>query len=166
MTVLLAVPILAGLLILQSAILSQIPLLQGTTDLVLVAILAWAFQKRVRTAWQWAIIGGLMVGYVSEVPTGVILFGYLAAIALALYLKTRVWQAPILAMLLITFLGSAISQVTVLVYLRIIQIPLPFLDAVNLVILPGVLLNLLLALPFYVLFGDLANWLYPEELEM
>jgi hypothetical protein len=27
-------------------------------------------------------------------------------------------------------------------------------------------LNLLLALPFYAIFGDLAKWLYPEELEM
>jgi hypothetical protein len=29
-----------------------------------------------------------------------------------------------------------------------------------------VLLNLLLAIPVYALIGDLANWLYPEELEV
>jgi cell shape-determining protein MreD len=166
MSVLLAIPILAGLLMLQSAILSQVPLLQGTTDLVLVAVLAWAIQKRVRTALQWAVIGGLLVGYVSEIPTVVVLIGYMAAVIIALILKQRVWQVPILAMLVTTFLGSLIAQLSVLVYLRIMEMPLPVFESVNLVILPGVLLNLLLALPFYALFGDLAKWLYPEELEM
>jgi hypothetical protein len=166
MSVLLAIPILGGLLMLQSAVLSQVPLLQGTTDLVLVALLAWALQKRVRTALQWAVIGGLLVGYVSEIPVWVVLAGYLAAVILGLILRQRVWQVPILAMLVTTFFGSIIAQLAVLIYLRIMQMPLPLLESVNLVILPGVLLNLLLALPFYAIFGDLANWLYPEELEM
>ena len=68
MTTLLAFPILGILLVLQSAIFSQIPLLQGTTDLVLLALVAWSLQRRVRTAWQWGIIGGLLVGFVSAVP--------------------------------------------------------------------------------------------------
>jgi len=89
MDVLLAVPILAGLLMIQLGVFSYIPLLQGTADLVLVALVAWALQKRVRTAWQWAVIGGLMVTYVSGLPVGVYIAGYLAAVGLALLLKQR-----------------------------------------------------------------------------
>jgi hypothetical protein len=38
---------------------SRIPLLHGSADLILLALVAWALQKRVNTAWQWALIGGL-----------------------------------------------------------------------------------------------------------
>ena len=166
MSVLLALPILGALLILQSAVLSRIPLLHGTSDLVLLAILGWALQKRVRTAWHWAVIGGLMVGYASELPTAAVLIGYLAATGLALLLKQRVWQLPVLAMLIAVFFGTLIVHLLSIITLRIAQTPIPLLESINLITLPSVLLNLLLAIPFYTLFGDLANWLYPEELEM
>ena len=87
MAILIAVPILSFLLILQSAVLSRIPLLGGTTDLVLLAVIAWALNRRVQTAWHWGIIGGLLVSYVSALPFGVILLGYLLAVALALALR-------------------------------------------------------------------------------
>jgi rod shape-determining protein MreD len=166
MAIFLAVPILGFLLILQSAVLSRIPLLGGTTDLVLLAVIAWSLHKRVQTAWHWGIIGGLMVGYVSALPIGVILLGYLLAVALALAFRGRVWQVPILAMLVVTFFGTMIVHLITLVVLRLLGSQLPLLQTLNLVTLPSVLLNLLLAVPFYTLLGDLANLLYPEELEM
>jgi rod shape-determining protein MreD len=164
--VLIAFPILGGLLILQSAVSSQIPLLHGTTDLVFLAVAAWTLQKRVRSAWAWGIIGGLLVSYVSAMPTGVILAGYLLSIGLALLLKQRVWQVPVLAMLLTVLFGTLIIHLLSILTLRVLQVSIPLIEAINLVTLPSVLLNLLLAIPFYTLFGDLANWLYPEELEM
>jgi rod shape-determining protein MreD len=165
MAVLIAVPILAVLIMIQSAVLSNIPLLHGTTDLVLVALLAWALQKRVRTAWFWAIIGGLLVGYVSALPFGAVLAGYLLAVGLAIMLKQRIWQVPILAMLVATFFGTLLVNLVVITALRIMDTPIPFWEAINLVTLPSVLLNLLVAIPFYALFSDLAKWLYPEPLE-
>jgi rod shape-determining protein MreD len=166
MAVLIAAPILALLIMIQSAVLSNIPLLQGTTDLVLVALLAWALQKRVRTAWFWAIMGGLLVGYVSALPFGAMLVGYLLAVGLAVLLKQRVWQVPILAMLVATLFGTLLVNLVVITALGIADTPLSFWEAINLVTLPSVLLNLLIAIPFYALFSDLANWLYPEPLEI
>jgi cell shape-determining protein MreD len=166
MAILIAAPILALLIMIQTAVLSKIPLLQGTTDLVLVALLAWALQKRVRTAWFWAIMGGLLVGYVSALPFGAILLGYLLAVGLAVLLKQRVWQVPILAMLVATLFGTLLVNLVVIAALRIADTPLLFWEAINLVTLPSVLLNLLVAIPFYALFSDLANWLYPEPLEI
>jgi rod shape-determining protein MreD len=153
-------------LVLQSALVSRITLLRGTADLVLLAIIAWALQKRVQTAWRWSIIGGLLVNIGSALPVGVPLIGYGLATGLALMLRRRVWQAPILAMFIATFFGTLIVQGISLAALRITGHPIPILDAFNLVILPGVLLNLLLAVPAYAMIGDLANWLYPEEIEV
>jgi rod shape-determining protein MreD len=166
MAVLIAVPVLALLVMIQSAVFSKIPLLQGTTDLVLVALLAWALQKRVRTAWFWAIMGGLLVGYVSALPFGAVLVGYLLAVGLAVLLKQRVWQVPILAMLVATFFGTLMVNLVVILALQLADTPISFWEAINLVTLPSVLLNLLIAIPLYALFSDLANWLYPEPLEI
>jgi hypothetical protein len=38
-------------------------------------------------------------------------------------------------------------------------------EALSLVTLPSMVLNLMLALPVYILITDLANWLHPVEIE-
>lgn len=166
MPVLIAFPILILLLIVQTAILSNTPLLQGTTDVVLLAVIAWAIQKKVDTAWVWGIIGGLLVGYVSAVPLPVYLAAYLGAVGIALLLRQRVWNVPFLGMLIATFTGTILLQGSTVIALRIADTPLAMNDTLNLIILPGLVLNLILALPFFLIFGDLAKWLYPETLEM
>ena len=166
MATLIAIPVLGVLLILQSAVFSQLQLLQGTTDLVLMALIAWAVQKRVESAWYWGIIGGLLVGFASAVPFGAVLLGYLMVVAMAVILKQRVWQWPILAMFVVTFFGTILVHLVIIISLLIAGTPLPFWQSINMITLPSVLLNLLLAAPFYAVFSDLASWLYPEELAM
>jgi rod shape-determining protein MreD len=166
MATLIAIPILGVLLIFQSAVVSRIALLHGTADLLLLAVVAWTLQKRVDTAWHWSIIAGLLISFVSALPLGVALLGYLLVTGLTLLLRQRVWQVPILAMLVATFLGTLVTQGLALAALRLSGDPLPILQAFNLITLPSILLNLLLAIPAYALLGDLAGWLYPEELEV
>jgi cell shape-determining protein MreD len=163
---LIAVPILGLLLIFQSAILSHVNLLHGSADLVLLAISAWAMQKRVRTAWQWSIIGGLMSSITSALPLGVIMSSYLATTGIAIALRQRIWKAPIFTMFLLVFFGTMLLLILSLVALRFNDVPLPIIESINVVILPSLLLNLILAIPAYALIGDLAHWLYPEELEL
>jgi rod shape-determining protein MreD len=153
-------------MILQTSIISRIPLLFGTADLPLLAIIAWALQKRVRTAWQWSLIGGLMFSLATALPLGVPILGYSLSTGLALILRRRVWQVPILAMFATTFLCTLITQGIALLALRLVGDPIPIGEAFNLIILPSVLINMLLAIPIYALISDLAKWLYPEELEV
>lgn len=159
------IPVLALLVMIQSGIVSQTPLLHGTADIVLLAVIAWALHERVKTAWHWAIIGGLLIGLVSGLPFGLYLGCYLAVTALCLLIKRRVWKIPVLAMLLVTFIGTIILSGVSFLAISLTGVSLPVLESLNLVILPSVLLNLLLAVPFYVIFSDLANWMHPVELE-
>jgi len=161
---LLAIPILGSLLILQTAVFSQLPLLRGTTDLVMVAIIAWSLQKSVKTAWQWGIIGGLLVSLSTALPFGLPIIGYLLVVGMALLLRQRVWQVPILAMFVATFLGTLITQALAVLVLRFTGTSLAWLESVNMITLLSMLLNLVVAIPAYALLGDLARWLYPEEL--
>ena len=166
MVYLLGVLILASLVVLQTAVFSHVILLNGTADLVMLAVVAWSLQKKARNTWIWAIIGGLLVGYVSAIPFWASLVGYLLAAGVAILLKRRVWQVPFLAMIVATLCGSLIMNWIVVAALRIAEVPVSLFESLNQIILPGILLNLLLALPFYFLFTDLAGLLYPADLEM
>jgi hypothetical protein len=164
--VLLAIPILAFVLMLQTIIVSTLPLLSGYADLILLVLIAWSLQERVRSAWIWSAMAGFMVGAISALPFYVPLVGYLLVTAISRLFLRRVWQSPILAMFLITFIGSLLSQGIAMGALIFNGTPLPLGDSLNLVILPGTLLNLLLALPVYAIITDLAQWVYPEEVEV
>ncbi len=164
--ILISLPVLSLMVMFQTAILSRVHLLHGTVDLILLAVLAWALQERVTSAWFWSLIGGLMIGLFTALPFGALLVCYLTLTALALFLKSRIWKAPILAMFVATFVGTLLIHAVSLGLLIFKGTPLPVLDSLNLVTLPSLILNLLLAAPMYVFMGDLASWLYPKEIEV
>jgi cell shape-determining protein MreD len=166
MHTLLAIPILAFVLMLQMVVVSTFPLLSGFADLMLLVLVAWSLQERVRSAWIWTLIAGGLVGFISAMPLLVVMFGYLLVTAVARLVRRRVWQNPILAMFLVTFLGSLISHDLSMTFLIATGTPLPLEDSLNLVVLPGTLLNILLALPVYAVVSDLAQWVYPEEVDV
>lgn len=157
-----AVPVIFLCVILQSAVISRIYLLSGIADLPLVMLAAWALQEEVDSAWHWAAATGVLVGFISGLPWAVPVFGYIAVVALAQIFQRRVWQAPLLAMFSITFLGTIILSVLSLIVLRVSGVSLPVDDVLGLVTLPTVLLNMLLAIPVYAVMRDLASWVYPS----
>jgi hypothetical protein len=165
MTTLIAFPVLGLLVMFQTAIVSRVYLLHGSADLVMLAIIAWAIQARVQNAWQWSIIGGLMVSLVTALPFGILLASYLSATGVTLLLRRRIWQIPILAMFVATFIGTIIIQGLSILVIWLSGTPLPIVQSMNLITLPSLLLNVLLAIPVYILIGDLANWVYPKEIE-
>lgn len=158
---LVAVPVILLTVILQSAVISRVYLLSGIADLPLVMLAAWSLQEEVDSAWHWAAATGLLVGFVSGIPLAVPLVGYIAIVLLARIFQRRVWQAPLLAMFSITFLGTIIVSILSLGVLRFAGVPLPISDVVGLLTLPSVLLNMLLAIPVYAVMRDVARWVYP-----
>lgn len=152
---------------LQTTIVSTLPLLHGYADLILLVLVAWSLQERVQFSWVWSLVAGLMVGYVSALPMFVPVAGYLFVTIACRLLLRRVWQSPILVMFIVTFVGSLVTQFLALIVLIVLGYSnLPIVESVNQIILPGTLLNLLLALPVYAITADMAQWVYPEEVEI
>ena len=166
MAILISIPLFALVTMLQTTIVSRMPLLQGSADLFLLVVIAWALQERVRTAWHWSLVAALMMGFVSILPYYVPLITYLGITALTLAIRRRIWQQPLLAMVVITLTGGLFSHIISAITLRLSGTVLPWLDALQLITLPSLLLNLLLALPVYLVIGDIAQWVYPEEIEL
>jgi hypothetical protein len=158
---LVAVPVILLAVIVQSSVISQITVLKGFADLPLVMLAAWALQEEVDSAWHWAIAAGILVGLVSGILWVAPLAGYLATVAFAQGFRRRVWQAPLLAMFTITFFGAVVTNIITFVVLRFSNIALALDDALGLIILPSILLDLILAIPVYVVMRDLARWVYP-----
>jgi rod shape-determining protein MreD len=158
---LVAIPILFLALILQSAVISRVYLLSGVADLPLVMLAAWALQEHVDSSWHWAAALGVLVGFVSALPWYVPVLSYLVVVGLAQTLQRRVWQAPLLAMFSVTFLGTVTLNMLTYVTLRIGGVIMPVEDVLGLLVLPGVLLNMLLAIPIYAIMRDLSRWVYP-----
>jgi len=159
---LVAVPVILLTVILQSAVISRVYLLSGIADLPMVMLAAWALQEEVDSAWQWAAAIGLLVGFVSGISWMVPFFGYMAVVALARIFQRRVWQAPLLAMFSITFLGTILVSILSIATLRLAGVPFPISDVLGLLTLTGVLLNMLIAIPVYAVMRDLARWVYPS----
>jgi rod shape-determining protein MreD len=159
--------ILFGVLaIIQSTIVSTMPLLNGTADLILLFIVAWALQERVDSAWQWCLIGGIYASLYSALPFGSFIIAYMVCAGIARLLKRRIWKAPFLAMLAATFVGTLVVQLISLSARLIMSTSIPLISVLNLILLPSLLLNLILAIPVFSIMHDMANWLYPEELEV
>src|SRR6266436_281346 len=105
---LVAIPVLALALMLQTAVISRITLLSGAADLVLLVLVAWALQEQVELAWHWAVVAGLLVAFVSALPPVVSIIGYLFAVAFARFVLRQIWQSPILALFSVTFFSTLV----------------------------------------------------------
>ena len=160
--ILVAIPVLGLALILQTSIVSRIVLLSGNADVVLLVLAAWALQERVRGVWIWGMAAGLLVGMVSGVPWYIYLVGYLIMVGIARLLMRRIWQAPLLAMFLVTLIGTLELLMLTFVQRTLFVVPLAFNEVFSQIVLPSVLLNLLLAIPIHALIRDLANRVYPS----
>ncbi len=163
MRTLVAFPVLILVVILQSAVISRIRLLAGCADLMLVILAAWALKTDIDASWQWAFLGGILVSFVSRMPWFVVLGGYFGVVALAHLLRRRVWQAPVLAMFSVIFVGTMFMNLGAYVVLQFLSHPITLNDALGLIVLPSLLLNLLFALPVYAMIRDLAHWVYPVQ---
>jgi hypothetical protein len=163
---LVALPVFSMLVIFQSTVVSRFPLLHGSADLVLLVIIAWALQEQVDSAWVWALLGGLLIGFSSAVSIFIPLIVYLTSNALALMTRRRIWQIPILGMFAVTLIGTLLSHGLTALTISISGTALPWLDVFQLITLPSLFLNILLAAPIYAIVKDFASWLHPEEIKI
>lgn len=163
MSILLSIPILALISILQSAVVSRLPLNQGVADLMLVLLAAIALQKRINTAWQWSIIGGLLTDYISGLPFGIFTVSYLLATALATFLRDRIWRFTFLMQLLVVLVGTIISQGLSFLVLFLQGASLELTSVLRVITMPSIILNFMLSLPIFILTGDVLDQIIPQE---
>jgi len=151
--------------ILQTTIFSQTRLLSGTADLILLFLAAWSLQEQIKNSWLWTVVAGVFISILSAMPFFAPLIGYLGMVGISKGLQTRVWQNPLIAMLLVVLLGTFFQHSLYVIVLQITGAPITWGQSLDNVILPSALLNLIFALPIYAVANDLARRVTPLEVE-
>jgi rod shape-determining protein MreD len=156
---------LVVLFILQTTIFSQVRLVSGSADLILLFLAAWSLQEHVKNSWLWAVVAGLLISLVSAMPFFAPLIGYVGVVTISKSLQRRVWRTPLITMFIIVLLGTFFQQSIYVVVLLITGAPISWRESLDSVILPSALLNLIFSLPMYAIAKDLAGRISPQEVE-
>lgn len=152
--------------IIQTTIFSQTRLLSGTADLILLFLAAWSLQEQIKNSWLWTVVAGVIISILSAMPFFAPLIAYLGVVAISKGLQKRVWQNPLLAMLIVVLLGTFFQHGLYVIVLQISGAPISWGQSLDNVILPSALLNLIFALPIFAIANDLARRVSPLEVEV
>jgi len=163
MSVILSVPVLSIITILQSAVISRLPLISGTADLMLVVLVAITLQKSVKTAWQWSIVGGLLTDFFSGLPFGLFTVSYLITTGIAHVLRERIWRFSFFMQLLVVLSGIVITHTISYLVLFLQGSSIQFTSVLQAVTMPSIILSFMLSLPVYIIVQDVIEQLKPPE---
>jgi hypothetical protein len=162
---LIGLPIMLFAAILQSSVISSLNLISGSADIIILVIIAWTINERVRNAWIWAALGILFTSVFSSMPFFVYLFSYGSVFWISDLFHRKIWQAPLLIMLGVSLVGTFLEQGLAMLALQLNGIAFSFSKAFSQIFLPSLLLNLLLAIPVFAVFHYLAKKVYSEKME-
>jgi len=161
-----AILLLVVAVVIQNTIVTQVQLLYGAADLVLVTLLSWVLQSNDESQLWLGSIAGLLVGISSVIPFWLPVATYTLLVWVVIVAQRRIWQVPIWLLLISTFLGTLIIYGVEIIYLWLTGIPMDLLEVLNIVLLPSLVLNMIVVLPIYGLVGEITKAVYPKEVEV
>ena len=161
--VIIGLPILAVAGFVQVGFFGQIRLMNGTSDLILLCLIAWSINDRSKYSWILTIAGGLMMSYVSAMPMNAYLWMYLMIWLIIRFIRMRVWQMPLILMLFVTILATLFIAAGTLALLFLQNAAINYIDAFRQIIIPSLVMNLLLSIPVYAFLNDVINTIYLNE---
>lgn len=157
-------PFLAILTVIQSTVLTNTRLLDGSPDLILLAVIGWTIVGQANQALVWALAGGLLLDMYSGVPLGATSIILLVLVFLVSLAEGRFWEAHFLMPMSVILIASFLFHTGQLAGLLLIGRSIPFELALSRVVLPSAFLNMVLILPVVQLARGLRDVLYPPEL--
>jgi cell shape-determining protein MreD len=157
------IPIMFVLSVLQSTVISRITLINGSADVVMLAVAAWGVKEKGYNTFVWALVGGLFISIITAMPFYIPIATYLFVALLAKILFGRIWQSPIFMLIAVVFAGTIFEHFFSLFYLQINGAEAGLLAGLQSFTLPSLLLNFFFLFPMYVLISDLRKWVLPGD---
>ncbi len=158
-----AVPLLALVAVLQSAVLRQIEFAGGNLDLLLLVVLCWSM-LRPEEGLVWAAVGGLVADLLSGGPFGATAIVLLVTALAAGQVQGRLWGRHPLIIMGLALLGTGTSHLLGLAILGLTGRPLDVGYTLAYVTLPTAFINVALVLPVYSALRALDRATRPREL--
>jgi len=111
--------------------------------------------------WPWTLLAGAVISFASALPFFIPIPGYLLVTGVTRLIQKRIWQSPLLAMLLVTMVGTLLYHLLSMSAMFLNGSPIQFGVAWSQVTLPSLLLNLMLAIPVYATVHSIRDGLSP-----
>jgi len=158
-----SLPIMLILSVIQTVAVSRVTLMSGSADLILLAIVSWGVSEEDSSVFVWALVGGIFITFISAMPTAAIITSYLVIAGITRVIQIGLWQAPILAILLSSFIGTIAKFIIDIIALQFMGIELTLSSSIRTTLVPNLILNLFILFPIYSIMSDLAKGISPKE---
>ncbi len=158
-----SIPVMLLLSVLQTTTISRIALINGSADIILIAVACWGVKEKGYNAFVWALVGGLVVALNTAMPFYIPILSYFFVAILAKLLFGRIWQSPILMLIVVVFVGTLFQHLLSIFYLQVNGVNAGLINSMQNITLPSLLLNLFFIFPMYVIISDVRQWVLPGE---
>lgn len=148
---------------LQLGIFSNIQILAGKIDLLMLGVIAWVIQKKTELIdiVIYSIVTVFFI-YLISAESIIIIIGLYSLIVFVVYWsKNNIQQLPIISMLIFSAVFTFFHLVIFGFYLQLSGIAMVAEEVFQSVILPSMIINLIAAIPMYLLVNELQRWVYP-----
>ena len=162
-SVIVSFPIMLILSVIQTVVVSRINIMSGSADIILLAIVSLGVTEEYRNAFIWALVGGIFISFISAMPAAPVITTYLVVAGVTWIVHKGIWQSPILAVLLSSFIATIVKFIIDIIALQFMEINIDLLKTIKMTLAPNLILNLFLLFPIYTLMSDLAKWISPKE---
>jgi hypothetical protein len=148
---------------LQLGIFSNIQILAGKIDLLMLGVIAWIIQKKTELIdiVIFSIISVFFIYLISAEPIIIILSIYSVLVFVVFWSKNNIQQLPIISMLIFSAVFTFLHLVIFGFYLQLSGITMVAEEVFQSIILPSIFINLIAAIPMYLLVNELHRWVYP-----
>jgi rod shape-determining protein MreD len=154
----LALPILAVCVILQNSWLTDFRLLDGQPELVLMAVLAWAWHAEQNEAVFWAFVGGIFQDVLNPiVPTGTTVIAMLVMVFVIKAVERNFYQVSIFTLIGFVAVGALLGHIILLIVLSAQGLNLPLADYFLNYSVPCIAFNLIGTFPSYFVLRRIQN---------
>lgn len=159
-----ALPLMALLSIVQSAVLPRVPVFGLVPQILFLLALAWGLLRGLEQGLVWAFIAGIFVDLFSITPLGLTSLAYMLGIGAVILLQRILPPHRLLMAALLSMLATVIYLLVYFVTLRFFGFGMS-IDTL-LETLPVAVLHGILILPIYVLMQAIIKQLQPRRVEL
>ena len=158
-----SIPIMLILSVIQTVAASRVKFVGGSADLILLTIVSWGVSEENRSVFIWALVGGIFISFISAMPAVAVITSYLVIAGITRVFQKGLWQSPILAILLSSFIGTIAKFIIDIIALQFMGIKFTLSTSIRMTLMPNLILNLFILFPVYLIMDDLANWISSKE---
>ncbi len=163
-SVYLAVPLMLLLVVLQTAVLSYLPLFNQVPQLPFLVALSWGLLRDLEEGVIWAFVGGILLDLFSITPFGLTPLAWMAAIAMAILIIRPLTSSRVILPTLVAALATIFYLGLSMLLLRLFGYQVT--SVVTAVLLPMAALHALLILPIYWLMYIADRRLSPRRVQV